>query len=199
MSKKQAAAALLIAAAAGNAFAQQNAAPPTVAVVTPGETHMGVRASEHVRLGLVGRSENQSLCGYSGATFSRTLADGTSEFAVFVVPQGKALVITDISAGALANAASPWAVGQLVTIDLSTGIRVGSSIGATLWQRTVVVDAEMAAAQRLWFNERVLSGVVYGPGQVVCSLIGLGFQGGSGTVSQTTLNSLHGYLTPYTP
>lgn len=55
----------------------------------------------------------------------------------------------------------------------------------------------MAAAQRLWVNEHVISGVVFGPNQVVFSFAGLRFEGSNGGVSLTTLNRLHGYLTPY--
>jgi hypothetical protein len=184
-------------AALSSAAYAQTKPPISVPVVTPTETHMGVAPTEHVNLGLVGRSENDALCGPGGSTFTRTLADGTAQFAdIFVVPAGKALVVTDIGAGAIAANGSPWSVGTLVTIDLRFG--VASSRGIQ-WQKTVVVDAATAAAQSLWLNERVLGGVVFGPGQVVCMRTGLGFGTSPANAFATTLNRLHGYLTPYTP
>jgi hypothetical protein len=146
-----------------------NADPIPVTVETkagPPATHMGVAATEHVTL-------------YWGSSTTQTCAAGTATairqspfggfFGNFIVPAGKALVITDVTIGIFAAAGAAWPVGTTLAIRLS-GVST-----TPLWQKEFYVDATEAAARKMWRSETIASGVVFGPGRVcaeVPSIVG---------------------------
>jgi hypothetical protein len=159
-----------------------------IAVATPSETHMGARARDHVHL----MSANSGPGGVCGSSSYGTVLTPEGNLAIvpFVVPAGKALVVTDVNFGFIQTSA--WTLGTLLTFELSPS---GSSFPA--WQATINVDAPALAAGRTWRNERILSGVVFPPGKSVCFRSAVGFEGDNGGVSGTSLNSLYGYLVNY--
>lgn len=166
--------------------------PVPVTVVTPqapAVTHMGVAAKRHVSLGTA--SGGSDVCGDDAYATLRPI-DGSFAGGPFIVPAGKALVITDAGFGFAPKAPNTWSVGTTLTFDL-----IASGAQTMAWQHTIVVDAATAAAGRAWRTERILSGVLFGPGKAVCMRAGLNFEGSNGGVFTTTLNVLQGYLVDY--
>jgi len=152
----------------------------SIPVTLPPMTHMGVKVQDHIRL--VTGSGGDSTCPDTGVILQ-------DAFKFFVVPQGKALVVTDVNYGVRAKTGFPWTLGTLVSVD----IRTSGTTSSRAWQSGVVADQAIVAGQVLWHSEKILGGLVIKAGETICLTAGLGFEP-RGEASFINLSKIYGYL-----
>ena len=123
-------------------------------------THTGVPLADHVVLvWLTGGGP----CGVGGGQFRRFLPDGSFENAVFTVPAGRTLVVTDLDA--VIRATASFDVNSFVHASLTTPAAFTSSIvpHATNGYPVTLANQTMAAV-----SSSLGAGVPFGPGQQLC-------------------------------
>ncbi len=162
-----------------------NADPiPVVVATTPGRqvTHMGVAASDHVSLVLGG--VGGSTCPTGAGTALRQSPSGIGIGGQFIVPDGKAFVLTDVSIWIGGAAGSAWDIGDAIRFRI-----LGSST-TPIWQIEKYVDQVSTLGRSIWFTESLAGGVVFGPGRIC---------GEATTTNAVLFNSskLYGYLVDY--
>lgn len=160
-----------------------------VPTAPPVRTHLGVPPQDLILLNTGGGTPTVPFCGSDASVFYR--APGSSVSSHFVVPAGKALVITDVQYGLRAKPGAAWSVGDMVSLEFRA-----HDASLRVWQSGVIVDAPVEAAQRLWRNEQILGGVLIPPEKTICFKAGFGFEP-EGEVSFINLTMLRGYLIDY--
>jgi hypothetical protein len=166
--------------------------PVPTSITSTAVTHMGRSPGEHVTLGVAGGSSD--LCPNKGpgwAGFIRRPQEDISIPEFFVVPEGKALILTDFGIGAIKPAGTTWSVGDLLTARLEW-----HDSSTPVWQTSITLDSSTSAATRVWMKDHVISGVVFRAGQRPCIQVGLGLDPDFGGANNTTLSIVHGYLVP---
>jgi hypothetical protein len=172
------------------AFGQVNR-PATPVVIAGSEvTHVGRTPAEHVTLGLAGGTNDTCPTDGPGWTgFVRRAQDGSPGGDFFVVPTGRALLLTDFTFYAGKSTSATWAPGDMLTVQMR---RQGTL--STAWQTSKTLDASTAAATRAILKDQVFSGVVFSGGQIPCAKIGFGTEANDPGAFGITLSIVHGYL-----
>src|SRR4030095_8774128 len=138
---------------------------------------------------LVRRSQAGRPCTSElGFPTNRVFPDGTQES--FVVPVGKALVITDLEGEITKYYGAGWQVGA---IGYLTATLTGATANQTVRARTAItadaVDAGIAT-----MNLHLQSGVIADSGAVICLRASIAFFNGFATATVGPDVRLHGYL-----
>lgn len=174
--------------------------PVSVAVTSSSQvTHMGVPASDHVRLRLGRTTSGFSTADCPSGSSAAHIAVSSSGpgTVVFVVPAGKAFVLTDVAVLPFGvGGAYTWQEGQVVAFEVQAGLP-GASFLTRAWWTAVVVDASLAISQQVWISESLTGGVVIGPGNRLCVDVGLNANFGADNADLTPDSRLYGYLVDY--
>jgi hypothetical protein len=128
--------------------------------------------------------------GELGVPVDRVFPDGTRE--LFVVPAGKALVLTDLEGEITKNLNAGWPVGS---IGLLTAVITGAVANQVVRARTQI-DADAVSAGIATMNLHLQSGVVADSGAYVCLRASVVYSTGVSIASVGTDVRLHGYLIP---
>jgi hypothetical protein len=121
----------------------------------------------------------------------RVFPDGTQE--PFVVPAGKALVITDLEGEITKKSGAGWPVGS---IGYLTATLTGATANQTVRARSAIT-ADAADAGVVTTNLHLQSGVVADSGAVICLTASVVVPGTFGAVANVGNDvRLHGYLIP---
>jgi hypothetical protein len=123
-----------------------------------------------------------------GLPVNRVFPDGTRE--LFVVPAGKALILTDLEGEITRNLAAAWPVGS---VGLLTATITGAVANQTVRARTQI-NANAVSAGIATMNLHLQSGVVVDSGASVCLRALVVYSTGFSTANVGTDVRLHGYL-----
>jgi len=123
-----------------------------------------------------------------GFPTNRVFPDGTQES--FVVPVGKALVITDLEGEITQKLSVAWPVGS---IGYLTATLTGATANQTVRARTAIT-ADAASAGIATMKLHLQSGVVADSGAVICVRALVATSSFVGTANVGTDIRLHGYL-----
>jgi hypothetical protein len=126
-----------------------------VPVSHPKTTHMGRTPQEHVNLEIFG----DPACTFGREAVQRVFPDGTRLNSAFVVPIGKVLVITDISATIRQNV--PWSAGDIALAALFAGSDLVYNTG-------VAISSDAVSSGLLAINTTISSGALIGAGETPC-------------------------------
>ncbi len=171
-------------------FAVLAAAVP--AVPAAAQTHLGVPVEDLVTLRTTSL-ENTMLCGsdFQNLAFFRLQPDGSLESQPFVVPAGRALVVTDAEIVATpGNAVSTWSSETA----LSVGLKLPGQGETLLVSPVPILDDFSGSSTVLGADVHLTAGVVAGEGSELCAFAR---QETSGTTAVARVRSamVHGYLT----
>ena len=126
-----------------------------------------------------------------GLPTKRVFPDGTQES--FIVPVGKALVITDLEGEITKKAGAGWPVGS---VGYLTATLTGATANQTVRARSAIT-ADAADAGVATMNLHLQSGVVADSGAVICLSASVNVPGTFfGAANVGTDVRLHGYLIP---
>lgn len=154
-------------------------------------THMGVAAVDHVTVVLGSVFPAAVDCGANRLTAIRTRADGTIG-GQFVVPEGKAFVLTDVGAGWIERSEFDWSTRQLLAIHIIA--KGATGLDQIVWQSSFPRDGLRGSA---WADFSIRGGSVVGPGKAICAEAGFGFQAAGQQVFLANFSKAYGYLVDY--
>ena len=123
-----------------------------------------------------------------GLPTNRVFPDGTQE--LFVVPAGKALVVTDLEGEVIKNPQAGWSTGS---IGVLTATLTGAVANQTVRARAQI-NAEALSGGIVTTKLHLESGVVADSGASVCLRASVVHSNGSGTAYVGTDVRLYGYL-----
>lgn len=123
-----------------------------------------------------------------GVPTNRVFPDGTQE--PFVVPAGKALVVTDLEGEITKNLGAGWFEGS---IGVLTATLTGAVANQTVRARAQI-NADALTAGIVTTKLHLQSGVVADSGASVCLRAAVVYSNGSGIANVGTDVRLHGYL-----
>lgn len=123
-----------------------------------------------------------------GVPTNRVFPDGTQE--LFVVPPGKALVLTDLEGEITKNSNAAWFAGS---IGLLTATLTGAVANPTMRARAQI-DADALSGGIVTVKLHLQSGVVADSGASVCLRASVLYANGNGIANLGTDVRLHGYL-----
>jgi hypothetical protein len=125
-----------------------------------------------------------------GSPTDRVFPDGTRE--LFVVPTGKAFVLTDLQGEIVRSTAAAWTVGSIgvLTATLTGGV------GNQQVRARAQINGDAASSGIVTATLHLESGVVADSGASVCLRAGVVYFNGFGTAVLGTDPRVHGYLIP---
>ena len=172
----------LIAGNTGQAFGAPNASNTAQLSAT-------VAADDLVMLQRRFTSIRGQVCtGELGVPTNRVFPDGTQE--LFVVPAGKALVLTDLEGEITKNLSAGWPVGS---IGVLTATLTGAVANQTVSARAQI-NADALSAGIVTMKLHLQSGVVVDSGASVCLRAFAVYSTGVSTAHVGADVRLHGYL-----
>ena len=171
----------LIAGNTGQAFGAPNASNTAQLSAT-------VAADDLVMLQRRFTSGRGPCTGELGVPTNRVFPDGTQE--LFVVPTGKALVLTDLEGEITKNPNAAWFVGS---VGVLTATLTGAVANQTVRARAQI-NADAHSAGIATVKLHLQSGVVADSGASVCLRASVVYSNGGGIATLGTDVRLHGYL-----
>jgi hypothetical protein len=178
--------ALMLALTAGHS-SHVNAAPITPNTVEPTPT---IAADDLVTLERSFSTTRGACTVALGAPTNRVFPDGTRE--TFVVPAGKAFVVTDIEGDVREKSGAGWFVGG---IGILTATLTGTVANQYVRARGQI-DSDAATAGIVTVKLHLQSGVVADSGASVCLSAVMLTKNGVHTAQVGTDVRVHGYLIP---
>jgi hypothetical protein len=127
--------------------------------------------------------------GEVGSPTDRVFPDGTRE--LFVVPPGKAFVLTDLQ-GEIVKSTAAWTVGS---IGVLTATLTGA-VGNQYVRARAQINGAAASSGIVSATLHLESGVVADSGASVCLRANVFYSNGFGTAALGTDPRVHGYLIP---
>jgi hypothetical protein len=128
--------------------------------------------------------------GELGSPTDRVFPDGTRE--LFVVPPGKAFVLTDLEGEIVRSTAAAWTVGS---IGVLTATLTGT-VGNQQVRARAQLNGDAVSAGIVTAKLHLESGVVADSGASVCLTAAVFYSNGFGTAVLGTDPRVHGYLIP---
>jgi hypothetical protein len=155
-----------------------------------GQTHLGQTVNAHVTLSL--EFIVASPCsGFGSRAFRRVRRDGSIASTPFVVPAGKALVVTDVHWTAVNNDFAPLPAGRGTRLALA--MHLGTEFLQIVYvSPPVYITAENQNAQ-VGGADHLVAGFIVGAGKSLCAFVNSVNFGGSAAEDPRDV-LLYGYL-----